>query len=187
MLSSQARFCAPTSSACFDGFTAFCLMKYCPVALPTSGADANQMLVRAPFSGVSKNGAPSANSRPIQPGLLRINRDYGWLRAADVLAEGDPDVLADIAAGTHELIEARCEAWRLEAEVWADERKRDPASDAGSLALVREQKERVRHLVERRKHLGFPVPDNCESWWTEYEGHSGERPARLPSRLAPRP
>jgi predicted acylesterase/phospholipase RssA len=123
----------------------------------------------------------------IQPGLLRINKDYGWLRAADVLAQGDPDLLADIAAGTHELIEARCEAWRLEESLWAEQRKRDPESEAGSLALVREQKDRVRDLVERRKQLGFPVPDDSEDWWTEYEGHTGERPERLPSRLAPRP
>ena len=123
----------------------------------------------------------------IQPGLLRINKDYGWLRAADVLADGDPDLLADIAAGTHELIEARCEAWHLEALLWAEERKRDPHAEAGALALVREQKDRVRDLVERRKQLGFPVPDECEEWWTDYEGHTGERPARLPSRLAPRP
>jgi hypothetical protein len=123
----------------------------------------------------------------IQPGLLRINKDYGWLRAADVLAEGDPDLLADIAAGTHELIEARCEAWRLEESLWAEQRKRDPESEAGSLALVREQKDRVRDLVERRKQLGFPVPDDSEDWWIEYEGHAGERPERLPSRLAPRP
>jgi hypothetical protein len=122
----------------------------------------------------------------IQPGLLRINKDYGWLRTADVLAEGDADLLADLAAGTHELIEARCEAWRLEASLWADEHKKDPDGMAGALALVREQKERVRELVERRKQLGFPVPDDCESWWTEYEVHTGERPARLPSRLAPR-
>lgn len=122
----------------------------------------------------------------IQPGLLRINKDYGWLRAADVLAGGDPDLQADIAAGTHDLIKARREAWRLEESLWATERSGDVGTEAGALALVREQKERVRDLVERRKHLGFPVPDDCEAWWTEYEGHAGERPARLPSRLAPR-
>ena len=99
----------------------------------------------------------------IQPGLLRINKDYGWLRAADVLAEGDPDLLADVAAGTHELIEARCEAWRLEESLWAEERRGTPTAEAGTLALVREQKERVRDLVERRKQLGFPVPDGCEA------------------------
>jgi NTE family protein len=122
----------------------------------------------------------------IQPGLLRINKDYGWLRAADVLAEGDPDLVADIAAGTHALIEARCEAWRLEASLWAEERMRDPDAVAGAMALVREQKERVRELVEQRKQLGFPVPDDCEAWWSEYEGHTGERPSHLPSRLAAR-
>ena len=49
-------------------------------------------------------------------------------------------------------------------------------SDAGTLALVREQKERVRELVDQRKQLGFPVPDGCEAWWTEYEAHTAERP-----------
>ena len=43
----------------------------------------------------------------IEPGLLRINKDYGWLRAADLLAEGEPEVLAGIADGTHVIVEAR--------------------------------------------------------------------------------
>ena len=25
----------------------------------------------------------------VEPGLMRINMDYGWLRAADVMADGD--------------------------------------------------------------------------------------------------
>ena len=113
----------------------------------------------------------------VQPGLLRINKDYGWLRAADVMAEGCPDLLADVAAGTHALTEARCEAWRLEELLWAG--MRDRAAQAGTLSLVREQKERIRVLVEQRKQLGFPVPDGCEAWWNEYEIHSAERPAAL--------
>jgi predicted acylesterase/phospholipase RssA len=113
----------------------------------------------------------------VQPGLLRINKDYGWLRAADVLAEGDPDIVADIAEGTHAIIEARREAWRLEESLWAG---RPDASEAGTLALVREQKERVRQLVDRRKQLGYPVPDGCEAWWSEYEAHTVPAPDRLP-------
>ena len=62
----------------------------------------------------------------VQPGLLRINKDYGWLRAADVMAEGCPDLLADVAAGTHELTEARCEAWRLEEMLWAGMKDQSP-------------------------------------------------------------
>jgi hypothetical protein len=121
----------------------------------------------------------------IQPGLLRINKDYGWLRAADVLTDGDPDLLADVAASTHALVEARREAWRLEESLWKAGHDAS-ANQPGTLALVREQKERVRDLIEQRKQLGFPVPDGCEDWWTEYEAHTGERPERLPSRLAPR-
>ena len=75
----------------------------------------------------------------VEPGLLRINKDYGWLRAADLLAEGDADILADIADGTHAIVEARREAWRLEESLWAAGRIGD--DDAGTLALVREQKE----------------------------------------------
>jgi NTE family protein len=114
----------------------------------------------------------------VQPGLLRINKDYGWLRAADVLAHGDAAILADMAEATQHIIEARLEAWRQEDSLWSMERL--DGSEAGTLALVREQKERVRELVDRRKQLGFPVPDGCEAWWTEYEAHAGEPPTGLP-------
>ena len=115
----------------------------------------------------------------VEPGLLRINRDYGWLRAADLLAEGDPDLLADVAASTHSLVEARCEAWRLEETLWEGTGAEEVAT-AGTLSLVREQKDRVRTVVEQRKQLGFPVPGGCEAWWTEYEAHGRPRPEQLP-------
>src|SRR6202041_544223 len=75
----------------------------------------------------------------VQPGLLRINKDYGWLRAADVMAEGDRDLLADVASGTHALTAARVQAWHLEETMWAADDMRH-APDAGSLALLRELK-----------------------------------------------
>jgi NTE family protein len=116
----------------------------------------------------------------VEPGLLRINRDYGWLRAADVLAEGDHDLMADVAASTHSLIEARCESWRLEEDLWHTA-PTEEAAIAGTLSLVREHKERVRATVEQRKQLGFPVPAGCEAWWTEYEAHVQPRPGHLPA------
>ena len=124
----------------------------------------------------------------VQPGLLRINKDYGWLRAADVLAEGDPDLLADVAASTSALIEARREAWWLEDALWgAAKPPKDPNALAGALSLVREQKEIVRTVVEQRKQLGFPVPAGCEAWWDDYELHSAARPAHLPAAPSSRP
>ena len=122
----------------------------------------------------------------VQPGLLRINKDYGWLRAADVLAEGDPAIVADMAESTHAVVEARREAWRLEESLWAPTPRQDASDHAGTLALVREQKERVRELLDRRKQLGFPVPDGCEAWWTEYEAHTTARPRGLPPRPSAR-
>ncbi len=114
----------------------------------------------------------------VEPGLLRINKDYGWLRAADVLAEGDAGIRADMADATHAIVEARREAWRLEESLWA--RRRLEGTDSGTLALVREEKERVRALVDRRKQLGFPVPEGCEAWWLDYEVHTAEPPPGLP-------
>jgi predicted acylesterase/phospholipase RssA len=115
----------------------------------------------------------------VEPGLLRINKDYGWLRAADLLAEGDPAIVAGMVEGTHAMVEARREAWRLEESLWGADRPDGGA--AGTLALVREQKELVRELVDRRKQLGFPVPDGCEAWWSEYEVHTAARPGSLPA------
>ena len=119
----------------------------------------------------------------VQPGLLRINKDYGWLRAADLLAEGDTAMVADMVDGTHAIVEARREAWRLEESLWSA--GRSDASTAGTLALVREQKQVVRALVDRRKQLGFPVPDGCEAWWNAYEAHTRTRPDGLPADPTP--
>jgi hypothetical protein len=106
----------------------------------------------------------------IEPGLLRINKDYGWLRAADVMADGDPTLLADMASDTHRLVAARLQAWHLEETVWEDDRICAEA-DAGTISLLRELKRQVHDIVDQRKQLGFPVPDGCEAWWTGYEVH----------------
>jgi NTE family protein len=119
----------------------------------------------------------------VQPGLMRINKDYGWLRAADLLAEGDPTLLTETAEGTHQLIADRLRAWHLEETLWTASNERAQA-DAGTLALLRELKQQIYRAVDQRKQLGFPVPENCESWWTDYEVHGGLRPANLPPSAA---
>jgi hypothetical protein len=106
----------------------------------------------------------------VQAGLLRINKDYGWLRAADVMAEGDATLLTEIAAETHRLTAARLQAWHLEESIWESSRAGDHA-DPGVLSLLRELKRQVHEIVDQRKQLGFPVPDGCEAWWTGYEVH----------------
>ena len=101
----------------------------------------------------------------VEPGLLRINKDYGWLRAADVLADGDAAMRGDIEDGTHAIVEARREAWRLEESLWAagrigGRRRRDAGPGAraqGARALPRGPAQaarlpgarRLRGLVDR--------------------------------------
>jgi len=122
----------------------------------------------------------------VQPGLLRINKDYGWLRAADILAAGDPTLVADMAAQTHHLIGARLQAWHLEESLWTAP-SAGAQADAGTLALLRQLKHEIARVIERRKQLGFPVPDGCEAWWSDFEDHSGQRPPNLPACPEPLP
>jgi predicted acylesterase/phospholipase RssA len=112
-------------------------------------------------------------------GLLRINRDYGWMRAADVLSEGDPTLGAEMAATTHRIAETRLRAWHTEEKLW-NAFSLSGDVEAGICALLRECKLRIRQLVDERKQLGYPVPDGCEAWWTGYEIHDQPRPAHLP-------
>jgi NTE family protein len=115
----------------------------------------------------------------VQPGLLRINKDYGWLRAADVMAQGDATLLAEVAGQTHLVAEVRLRAWHLEETLWSQSTERT-RPDAGSLALLRQHKEQIYRLMDQRKQLGFPIPDGCEAWWTEYETHNGAPAEGLP-------
>jgi NTE family protein len=122
----------------------------------------------------------------VQPGLLRINKDYGWLRAADILATGDATLVADMAAQTHHLIGARLQAWHLEESLWTAP-SAGAQADAGTLALLRQLKHEIARVIERRKQLGLPVPDGCEAWWSDFEAHSGQRPPNLPACPEPLP
>jgi NTE family protein len=129
----------------------------------------------------------------VEQGLLRINKDYGWLRAADVMAQGDPTMVAEVAARTHVLATTRLQAWHLEESLWAADRgsprigpANGPGAGAGTIALLRELKQRIATLVDQRKQLGFPVPEGCAAWWTEYEVHNDPPPADLPLCPVPR-
>ena len=114
-------------------------------------------------------------------GLLRINRDYGWLRAADVMAEGDPP----------------CERRSPPRPT----RSRRPASGPGtpkrscgamprwpaalkpvSAHFSASASWRCATWSTSASSWASPCPDGCEEWWTEYEVHGVGPPAHLPSR-----
>jgi predicted acylesterase/phospholipase RssA len=110
-------------------------------------------------------------------GLLLLDMDYGWMRAADVVADLDAATRGRAAAATDAVASGRTRAWHLEEAVW-----RSGRVGRGDLDELLRLKDTVRDAVAERKGLGLPTPPDAEGWWTGYEIHHGPRPAGLPLR-----
>ena len=110
----------------------------------------------------------------VAPGLMLLDMDYGWLRAADVLAPLSPDVRAGAEAGLDALVTARARCWHLEESIW-----RGAPADWRKKAGIRDLKAAVKEAVTEREKLGLPTPPDAERWWGDYEVHDGPRPAEL--------
>lgn len=102
----------------------------------------------------------------VDPGLLRINRDYGWLRAAEAHL-GLPVSVADVH---RKVIELRLEALALERRVLAD-----PTVEADLLDLAR-LKWSIRDQVELLDANRLPA--GSQRWWADWEPHP--EPVTLP-------
>lgn len=117
----------------------------------------------------------------VSQGLMLLDMDYGWMRAADVLAQVDRGTRRRAEEATDTVAVARTRAWHLEEAIWGTGR-----AGFADLAAVAECKRTVRDAVCERKDLGLPTPPDAERWWTGYEVHGGTRPACLPvDPLAP--
>lgn len=99
----------------------------------------------------------------IDPGLVSIAMDYGYLRAGDVCENAD-----DARIGrTHEIIQLRRLIWTVEDELF------NPATaDAGTtvrLQEVTDLKQKLRDLLQDpgSAHL----PPSAQQWWQVWERH----------------
>ncbi len=111
----------------------------------------------------------------VAQGLMLIDMDYGWMRAADVLADVEPAVRARALATTEAIVTARTRAWHVEEPVWATGR-----ATTSELRILSGLKREVREAVLERKELGLPMPGDAEPWWGGYERHAPAPPDRLP-------
>jgi NTE family protein len=114
----------------------------------------------------------------VQQGLMLIDMDYGWLRAAETCSEIEPHIAERAVALTDRAISARERAWYLEERLF----KREAPPDA--LSRLRRAKNEVREAIEERESLGLPAPEGAQAWWLEYESHEIARPASLPDTPA---
>ncbi len=111
----------------------------------------------------------------IAGGLLRIDMDYGWLRAADIMTEADERTRRAASGTSDAIVTARVAAWYLEEELWASRR---PPAEGWSRLL--ELKRQVREALRAREKLGFAGLPGDGSWWSGYERHAAAAPPWLP-------
>jgi NTE family protein len=94
----------------------------------------------------------------VDPGLLAIARDYGYLRAAEACEEASE---ADQRV-TRDVVELRRRIWGLENDLVAA----GPDDDRAELAVLKRQ---LRDLVARVP--AHRLPADAASWWQRWERH----------------
>ncbi|WP_176554702.1 patatin-like phospholipase family protein [Georgenia sp. 311] len=102
----------------------------------------------------------------IEPGLIAIAIDYGYLRAA----EAHLGASAEERAVTREAVLLRRRTWTAEQQLFADELMGDEQR-LQHVAHIAGMKFELRDLVAR-----IPVerlPEGAQDWWRGWEGHAG--------------
>ncbi|WP_316668224.1 patatin-like phospholipase family protein [uncultured Propionibacterium sp.] len=119
---------------------------------------------RAAGATVIEPEVPVHDSMTIDPGLLTINRDYGWIRAAEAVGEAS----CELQAAHREIIRTRLRAWRLEKAAL----ERDPRildAGPGPVPELAETKEALRAMIGRADASCLPA--GHEEWWSRFERH----------------
>ena len=117
------------------------------------------------------------DSMTVHPGLMSINRDYGWLRAAEQHLDLD-----ESAEALHRrIIALRTRIVRLEEQLLEA-----PEPSRRQFLALNSAKVELRDAV--RSTHGTPLPEGAELWWTTWERHPAA-PAMDPPwmPLAPQP
>ncbi|MBK9178643.1 MAG: patatin-like phospholipase family protein [Acidimicrobiales bacterium] len=108
----------------------------------------------------------------VNPGLMRIDLDYGWLRAGECLADLTDTDRARARSLTDAAVDARVRAWFLE----EGSRFRGRAD----LDALRAVKDEVAEALRERAGLGLPLPDGAAHSWLGYEQHAEPPPEPMP-------
>jgi hypothetical protein len=109
----------------------------------------------------------------VHPGRMRIDIDYGWLRAQEAVADLDDGNRPILTTASDTIIELRQRAWAIEVRLL--ERR-----DRTDLQELRDTKAAIRSAIEARVALGLPVPATGVGWGRQWELHTRPVPDDLP-------
>jgi predicted acylesterase/phospholipase RssA len=102
----------------------------------------------------------------IDPGLIRINADYGWMRADDAVNGRGP------GHALHDLSDSIC--WHR-TKIWFIEGKHlgaHGAPDDGEFATLPELRSTLQRLLNDRRQQGGSLPPGADRWAQIGEAHS---------------
>lgn len=114
----------------------------------------------------------------VAQGLMLLDMDYGWLRAAEATADVTDEVRQRAMAASDAATAARERAWYAEEALWHGA---EPTADA--LDALRATKRQVHRAMAERAATGLPLPPHTERWWLAYESHAEPAPTGLPADL----
>lgn len=134
---------------------------------PGNGAPPPSMAVIAPDTEIH-------DMTTIDPGLIQINKDYGWMRAADVL-DGVTPGSARWSSAT-DIATVRLDTWRNENRLYGHEDPtrlyegtQPPYPPAQELVVA--GRARLAQLLSARRASGGPTPQGVDRWTATLELH----------------
>jgi NTE family protein len=113
----------------------------------------------------------------IDPGLISISIDYGYMRASDIIDSSTGEERYRLIETSDMIIQKRMEIWDLEYDANSRFRENDALIrpvfmvSGDPLLAVREKKKELVELVRQRKMLGGDMPPDFQSWWVQWERH----------------
>jgi NTE family protein len=114
----------------------------------------------------------------VAQGLMLLDMDYGWMRAAEATSDIDEDRRRSAMQLSDSATAARERAWYLEEELLSGSAPSDEALDR-----LRFTKREVEQAIRERAALGLPTPNESQGWWLGYEQHQSAGSGQLPADL----
>jgi predicted acylesterase/phospholipase RssA len=156
------------------------------ISIPLDEILRNEIRPPANWNGTYRLIAPTValhDMLTIDPGLIRINMDYGYMRAADTLDGFDRQ--SEVARQVDRITLLRAQLWRKECELFGRPIPTAPSDDPEvphpeEYSRIRDLAATVVSLVEQRRAAGRGLPVRAMNWGKTWEAHPWFVTSRAP-------